>query len=119
MDKIDQSVLQEILEKTVNVSKREMRGQYATPTILADFLSRITVDDWNKDCADLCAGTGTIAKAIIRNKTKRLATAEQSFISTWMSDKYAYPLQIANISITDISGNKHTIKYVSKRCFFY
>lgn len=104
MDKIDQSVLQEILEKTVNVSKREMRGQYATPTILADFLSRITVDDWNKDCADLCAGTGTIAKAIIRNKTKRLATAEQSFISTWMSDKYAYPLQIANISITDIQA---------------
>lgn len=61
IDKIDQSVLQELLEKSVNVSKREIRGQYATPTILADFLSRITVDDWNKDCADLCAGTGTIA----------------------------------------------------------
>ena len=42
IDKIDQSVLQELLEKTVNVSKREIRGQYATPTILADFLSRIT-----------------------------------------------------------------------------
>lgn len=104
IDKIDQSVLQEILEKTVNVSKREIRGQYATPSILADLLSRITVDDWNKECADLCAGTGTIAKAIIRNKTKRLATAEQAFISTWMSDKYAYPLQIANISITDIQA---------------
>ena len=104
IDKIDQSVLQELLEKTVNVSKREIRGQYATPTILADFLSRITVDDWNKDCADLCAGTGTIAKAIIKNKVKRLATAEQAFTSTWMSDKFAYPLQIANISITDIQA---------------
>ena len=104
IDKIDQSVLQELLEKTVNTSKREIRGQYATPTILADLLSRITVDDWNKDCADLCAGTGTIAKAIIKNKSKRLATAEQAFISTWMSDKYAYPLQIANISITDIQA---------------
>lgn len=104
IDKIDQSVLQELLEKTVNTSKREMRGQYATPTILADLLSRITVDDWNKDCADLCAGTGTIAKAIIKNKSKRLETAEQAFISTWMSDKYAYPLQIANISITDIQA---------------
>ena len=104
IDKIDQSVLQELLEKTVNTSKREIRGQYATPTILADLLSRITVDDWNKDCADLCAGTGTIAKAIIKNKSKRLETAEQAFISTWMSDKYAYPLQIANISITDIQA---------------
>ena len=104
IDKIDQSVLQELLEKTVNTSKREIRGQYATPTILADLLSRITVDDWNKDCADLCAGTGTIAKAIIKNKSKRLATAEQAFISTWMADKYAYPLQIANISITDIQA---------------
>lgn len=102
IDKIDQSVLQELLEKTVNTSKREIRGQYATPTILADLLSRITVDDWNKDCADLCAGTGTIAKAIIKNKSKRLVTVEQAFISTWISDKYAYPLQIANMSITDI-----------------
>lgn len=104
IDKIDQSVLQELLEKTVNVSKREIRGQYATPTILADFLSRITVDDWNKDCADLCAGTGTIAKAIIKNKAKRFAMTEKAFGSTWISDKYAYPLQIANISITDIQA---------------
>lgn len=104
IDKIDQSVLQELLERTVNVSKREIRGQYATPMILADFLSGITVDDWNKDCADLCAGTGTIAKAIIRNKAKRPATAERAFTTTWMSDKYAYPLQIANISITDIQA---------------
>ena len=104
IDKIDQSVLQELLEKTVNVSKREIRGQYATPTVLADFLCRITVEDWNKDCADFCAGTGTIAKAIIRNKIERLAMVEQAFISTWMSDKYAYPLQLANISITDIQA---------------
>lgn len=71
---------------------------------MADFLSRITVDDWNKDCADLCAGTGTIAKAIIKNKAKRFAMTEKAFGSTWISDKYAYPLQIANISITDIQA---------------
>lgn len=71
---------------------------------MADFLSRITVDDWNKDCADLCAGTGTIIKAIIKNKAKRFAMTEKAFGSTWISDKYAYPLQIANISITDIQA---------------
>lgn len=102
IEKIEQEVLQDILEKTVNTAKREMRGQYATPYYLADILCQITVQDWNKDCADLCAGTGTIAKAIINNKVKRINDAKKSFLTTWMSDKYAYPLQIANIAVTDI-----------------
>lgn len=100
--KIEQGVLQDILEKTVNTAKREIRGQYATPYYLADILCQITVQDWNKDCADLCAGTGTIAKVIINNKFKRINNANTSFSTTWMSDKYAYPLQIANIAVTDI-----------------
>lgn len=102
IEQIDQEALQEILEKTVNTAKREIRGQYATPYCLAEILCQITVQDWNKNCADLCAGTGTIAKSIISNKTKRLSKAENAFLTTWMSDKYAYPLQIANIAITDI-----------------
>lgn len=60
------------------------------------------MQDWNKDCADLCAGTGTIAKAIIDNKAKRIHRADKAFMTTWVSDKYAYPLQIANIAVTDI-----------------
>ena len=102
IEKIEQGVLQDILEKTVNTAKREIRGQYATPYYLADILCQITVQDWNKDCADLCAGTGTIVKAIINNKFKRINNANKSFSATWMSDKYAYPLQIANIAVTDI-----------------
>ena len=102
IEKIEQGVLQDILEKTVNSDKREIRGQYATPYYLADILCQITVQDWNKDCADLCAGTGTIAKVIINNKFKRINNANTSFSTTWMSDKYAYPLQIANIAVTDI-----------------
>ena len=102
IEKIEQGVLQDILEKTVNTAKREIRGQYATPYCLADILCQITVQDWNKDWADLCAGTGTIAKAIINNKSKRINSADKAFGTTWMSDKYAYPLQIANIAVTDI-----------------
>lgn len=104
IEKIDQSVLQEILEKTVNTAKREIRGQYATPFYLADLLCQMTVSNWNTECADLCAGTGTIAKAIIQNKTYRLQNSEMSFKTTWMSDKYAYPLQIANIAVTNIEA---------------
>ncbi len=104
IEKIDQTVLQEILEKTVNTAKREIRGQYATPYCLADLLCQITVNNWNDECADLCAGTGTIARAIIKNKTKRLHNSAAAFTSTWMADKYAYPLQIANIAVTNMEA---------------
>lgn len=72
IEKVDQSVLQDILEKTVHTAKREIRGQYTTPACLADLLCQITIQDWNAQCADFCAGTGTIAKSIIKNKENRL-----------------------------------------------
>jgi hypothetical protein len=102
IEQIDQAVLQDVLEKTVNTTKREIRGQFATPYPLADLLCQMTINDWTKACADLCAGTGTIAKAIIDNKVKRTNDPVEALNTTWISDKYAYPLQIANISVTNI-----------------
>ena len=102
IEKIDQKALQRILEKTVNTAKREIRGQFTTPAPLAELLCQITVLDWTKPCGDLCAGTGTIAQALLRNKVLRLANTADAYKSTWISDKYEYPLQIANIALTDI-----------------
>lgn len=104
VENIDQSVLQELLEKTVNTAKREIRGQFSTPFWLADLLCQVTVENWKGHCADLCSGTGTIAKAIINNKMSRLRTAEDTFGTTWISDKHAYPLQISNIALTCIES---------------
>lgn len=104
IEKIDQSVLQNILEGTVNLTKREIRGQYTTPVWLADFLCQITVDNWKGDCGDLCAGTGTIANAIIQNKRKRLCQTADAYKTTWISDKSAYPLQISNIALTAVDA---------------
>lgn len=117
IDKIDQTVLQDVLERTVNISKREVRGQYATPYSLADILVQITVDDWNTNSADLCAGTGTIAKAIINNKMKRLNSVEKSLDTTWIADKYAYPLQIANIAVTNVETFKIPINMFQSDVF--
>ncbi|MDF2843461.1 MAG: hypothetical protein K0R00_1887 [Herbinix sp.] len=114
---IDQSVLQDLLERTVNVSKREMRGQYSTPFWLADFLCQITVENWTGHCADFCSGTGTIAKAIINNKRKRLRSAEATFDTTWVSDKSAYPLQISNIALTNIDSLNIPIKLFQSDIF--
>jgi hypothetical protein len=102
INEIDQNTLQDVLENTVSVSKREMRGQYATPKWLADFLCQITVIDWAGNCADPCAGTGTIAKAIINNKNSRRYDINENLATTWVSDKYAYPIQIANIALTSM-----------------
>lgn len=104
IEEIDQAVLQEILEKTVNTSKREIRGQYATPYCLADLFCQITVSDWRAECADLCAGTGTIARAVIQNKVKRLQNPGMAFQTTWLSDKSAYALSIANIAVTNMEA---------------
>ncbi len=104
IEKVDQTVLQEILEKTVHTAKREIRGQYATPYCLADLLCQITVLNWHDQCADLCAGTGTIARAIIKNKTDRMRDSEAAFRTTWIADKYAYPLQIASIAVTNMEA---------------
>ncbi len=104
IERIDQKVLQEILERTVNTAKREIRGQYTTPYCLADLLCQMAVSNWNDECADLCAGTGTIARAVIKNKMKRIHNPETAFQTTWIADKYAYPLQIANIAVTSIEA---------------
>lgn len=102
IDHIDQRVLQEVLEETVNLARREMRGLFTTPSWLADLLCQITVDNWNGNCGDLCAGTGTIAKALITNKMKRLKSPEHTFATMWVSDKQSYPLWISNIALTSI-----------------
>lgn len=43
IDSINQSILQQVLEGSVSVSKRLVNGQYPTPPVLASVLSRITM----------------------------------------------------------------------------
>ena len=99
ISEIEQTSLQAILENTVSTSKRELAGQFTTPTKLAEILARITIIDWSKPCLDPCCGTGSISQAILCNKKDafNIGTAVKT---TWASDKYSYPLQVANISLT-------------------
>lgn len=95
---IGQTSLQTILERTVSTSKREIVGQFTTPTKLAELLSKITVNDWSKDVIDPCCGTGSIPQAVMKYK-KNLYDVQSAIISTWASDKFTFPLQIANMSL--------------------
>lgn len=96
---VDQSILQNILEGTVNATRRELNGQFTTPKTLARILACITIHNWLDDVADTCCGTGTIPHEIIEMKKYKIG-ASKAVETTWASDKYKMPLQIANISMT-------------------
>ncbi len=102
VSRIEQAALQTILERTVAVSQREVRGQFTTPDILADILVRLTTHDWTGQAIDPCCGTGSIPKAILKHKKVQLDSVSQAVETTWAADKFSFPLQIANISMTDI-----------------
>lgn len=97
---ISQSILQQVLEGSVNISKRLVNGQYPTPPVLASLLSRMTIHDITGECFDGCCGTGTIPNFIINYKKSKHIGAEQAMATTWASDKFKLPLQIANLAMT-------------------
>jgi hypothetical protein len=99
IDEIEQTSLQTILETTVSTAKRELAGQYTTPSGLAEILAKITIINLNGDVIDPCCGTGSISKEVLLYKKHKIGI-ERSINTTWASDKYEYPLQVANISLT-------------------
>lgn len=100
IEQLNQEALQNILEGSVATSKRAINGQYTTPPELAKLLVRLTVKDWTDTILDCCCGTGTIPKAAIQIKKEQLSPKD-AVESVWACDKYKYPLQVANISMTD------------------
>jgi type I restriction-modification system DNA methylase subunit len=99
IDSINQRILQQVLEGSVNESKRLVNGQYPTPPILAEILSRITIHNPLGNSYDGCCGTGTIPSFIINFKKERMG-ASRAMATTWASDKFKLPLQIANLAMT-------------------
>lgn len=100
IDHLNQEALQNILEGSVATSKRAINGQYTTPPELAKLLVRLTVRDWSDTILDCCCGTGTIPKEAIEIKKTHM-TAKEAVETVWACDKNNYPLQVANISMTD------------------
>ena len=99
IDSINQSILQQVLEGSVSVSKRLVNGQYPTPPVLASVLSRITMHNPMGESFDGCCGTGTIPSFILNYKKVRMGTSK-AVATTWASDKFMLPLQIANLAMT-------------------
>ena len=96
---ISQKILQQVLEDSIRVSKRLVNGQYPTPPVLAEILSRMTIHNILGECFDGCCGTGTIPSYIINYKKDQIG-ASRAMATTWASDKFKLPLQIANLAMT-------------------
>lgn len=98
---INYKMLQNILEGTVRQARRELNGQYTTPKTLARMLARITTHNLQGNNLDPCCGTGTIPHEIIELKRSAIG-ASKAVNTTWASDKYQLPLQIANLSMASL-----------------
>ena len=108
--------MQKILENTVNVGKREVRGQYTTPATLADILVKITLRNLREQFFDPCCGSGTIVKAAKSYKKTALNPIE-SIDTVWAEDKDSYPLQIAQLALSDIDNIAIPTKLFQKDIF--
>ncbi|MBB6604376.1 N-6 DNA methylase [Bacillus pumilus] len=100
---LNHEVLQTLLEKGIKSIRREIIGQFTTPVLLADLLVKSTIREVRADVIDPCCGSGTIAKSAM-NLKKAYLDERDAHSTVWASDKYQYPLQLANLALTEFSS---------------
>lgn len=117
LESLDQKVFQLVLEGALAYSRKKMAGQFATPKLLAELLVRLTVEDREAPVIDPCCGTGTIARAAYDLKREVGVPVGDSLSSTWGSDKYAFPLQLCSIALSDPLGMGDVVQVFKRDAF--
>ncbi|MCB9044679.1 MAG: SAM-dependent DNA methyltransferase [Chitinophagales bacterium] len=100
LESIDVTVLQELLQTSILRTARRTAGQFSTPEKLAEILAKLTVDDVSGFVLDPCCGTGTIINQAYKLKLQYNLNDQDSIATTWASDKYAFPLQLATLLLS-------------------
>lgn len=97
---VDQAQLSGILEATVEVATRKLRGQYPTPIELARLLVHLCVRNIETDkLIDPCCGSGTIARAALEQKLAAGIDGEQAASTIYASDQDPQAVQIATFAL--------------------
>ena len=97
---IDQSQLSHVLEATVEVAVRKLRGQYPTPPALARLLVELCVNDKTTDrVLDPCCGSGTIARAALEQKLEANVSPENASALVFAGDQDPQATQIATFAL--------------------
>lgn len=110
LNTISQVSFHRIIDTALNYSKKKMAGQFSTPRPLADLLVRLTIKDRTKPVIDATCGTGTIARAAYELKKSVGVSIADSLKTTWASDKFAFPLQLCSIALSDPLGMGEVIQ---------
>ena len=107
---LEQQLFQETLQSVRSESQRKIAGQYCTPEALASFLAQLAVDDLTANVLDPCCGTGMIARQVVELKTKSGISPAQAIRTTWASDRYAMPLQFAELALVSGDAPDETLR---------
>lgn len=97
---VDQSQLSRVLEATVEVAVRKLRGQYPTPVELARLLVHLCVRDTVDDkVLDPCCGSGTIARAAMEQKLASGVAPDRVAATVFAGDQDPQAVQIATFAL--------------------
>ena len=97
---VDQRQLSNVLEATVEVAVRKLRGQYPTPIELARLLVNLCVRDTADDrVLDPCCGSGTIARAAMEQKLAANVAPDRVAATVFAGDQDPQAIQIATFAL--------------------
>ncbi len=99
---LEQNHLQELLECTLDYSRRKTSGQFATPRPLARLIASLALNNLGMTAHDPCCGTGSIARAVYDLKVESGIPPKEAIGQVFASDKVAYPLQMATIALAEL-----------------
>ncbi len=110
---VDQAQLSGILEATVEVAIRKLRGQYPTPIELARLLVHLCMRNTVSDkILDPCCGSGTIVRAALEQKLASSVPADEASRNIFAGDQDPQAVQIATFALA-----KPSLMHVPLRIF--
>ena len=117
LNNISQQSFHKVIDTALNYSRKKLAGQFSTPRPLADLLVRLSINDRTKPIIDATCGTGTIARAAYELKKSAGISVTDSIRTTWASDKFAFPLQLSSIALSDPLGMGEVIQVFKHDAF--
>jgi hypothetical protein len=115
---VDQAQLSRVLESTVEVAVRKVRGQYTTPIELARLLTALCVRNQIEDrVLDPCCGSGTIARAAIEGKISDGLSGELAAQSVFAGDQDPQAVQLATFALAKPSMMHIPLRIFQKDAF--
>ncbi len=115
---IEQSQLSSVLEATVEVAVRKLRGQYPIPPTLAKLLVNLCVRNVANDrILDPCCGSGTIPRAALEQKLEAGISPDRVSQDIFASDQDPQAVQIATFALAKPSLMHMPLRIFRKDAF--